>query len=87
MGYFSNGTEGMIFEDKNCLRCIHLGSPDGPGCPVMLASFIYNYDQMKEGQEKLKGLLEILMPTDEDGFCRRCAMFAEAVTDPPHLSE
>lgn len=41
--YFSNGTEGMIWTEKNCFDCAHL--EDDGGCPVMDVHAILNYRQ------------------------------------------
>jgi len=39
MAYFSNGSEGMIF-DYQCGRCKHGLSP----CPIAYVQITYNYD-------------------------------------------
>ncbi len=43
----SNGTEGMEFTDKFCMRCIHC-NPDSDGdkqCEILLATIIYDYNE------------------------------------------
>lgn len=48
MGYFSNGTEGMMFEEAWCSRCVHsddrpgkaIGDKDNPPCPVWMAHLL-----------------------------------------------
>jgi len=67
MGYFANGTDGMYF-DEQCSRCIHDQDEIGVGCPVALVQSLYNYDQHKEGQEKLKECLTHLV--DDAGDCK-----------------
>jgi hypothetical protein len=79
MGYFSNGTEGMMYEEEFCNRCTH--NDEERGCAVWNAHFIYNYDQFKN--EALKGVLDILIPrvphTFGDGITHEingeCQMF------------
>ena len=69
MAYFSNGTEGMMYEERYCNRCIH-----GPDCVVWAVHFDYNYDQNKD--EKIKAILSALIP--RDGLWNaECTMFIE----------
>jgi hypothetical protein len=72
MGYFPNGTDGAIFEEKYCMRCTHYGLVNGEfpagGCPVWVVHLVYNYDQLDDGQEKLKDVLSTLIPNE-------CRMF------------
>jgi hypothetical protein len=63
MAYFSNSTEGETLEVQ-CCDC-----PLGPsGCPVHLVQLLYNYEQLCDGQEKLKEAMEILI--DDKGVCQ-----------------
>jgi len=71
-----------MYEEKWCSRCIHRGKDDGPGCPIMLASHIFNYDAVRQeaaGKPELKNILDILIPEDDDGFAGKCSMFVEGV--------
>ena len=52
MAYFSNGTEGIVL-DAQCSVCPVGRNPDLP-CPVLLVQLAYNYEQVGEGQEKLR---------------------------------
>ena len=52
MGYFPNGTSGMMYEDKYCARCVHSGD-DGTGCSVMLLHMIHNYDECNNDNSML----------------------------------
>ncbi len=72
MGYFSNGTEGMRYEEEYCSRCIH-GDKNGAGsCAVIAAHFVHNY---KECNNK-ESILHMLIPRTEDGiFNDVCLMF------------
>lgn len=43
----SNGTEGMWFEDKFCMRCINCDpNPDGKRqCEIMMRAFLYSINE------------------------------------------
>lgn len=74
MGYFSNGTEGLWYEETYCLRCVHSnqGDPDGPGCAVWLAHQLYNYDECNNEES----ILHLLIPLTKDGLSNeQCKMF------------
>jgi hypothetical protein len=58
MGYFSNGTEGMRYQQMYCYRCIHWDGPTeteiGAGCPIWELHEIYNNeDGWKRALNKL----------------------------------
>ena len=75
MGYFPNGTAGMDYEDRYCSRCIHNGTPDGPGCAIWLAHLLHNY---KECNNK-KSILHLLIPRSEGGLDNdQCKLFVES---------
>ena len=63
MAYFPNGSSFDIWERDNCAVCMHNGSGEhgDPPCPLLGASFEFNYDQLKRGQEKLRGALSMIM--------------------------
>jgi hypothetical protein len=72
MGYFPNGTAGMDYEERYCSRCVHQGPPDGPGCAVMLAHMLENYNECNNP----KSILHLLIPKSKDGLDNlKCAMF------------
>ncbi len=71
MAYFPNGSSGEVL-DRQCADC-PLG--DGP-CPVMLVQQVYNYDQLDEGQEKLREAMTILV--DDEGTCHVRKQLAES---------
>lgn len=72
MGYFPNGTAGMIYEEQYCNHCIHEGPPDGPGCAVMLAHLLHNYEECN----KPESILHILIPIAKDGLDNeQCKLF------------
>lgn len=71
MGYFSNGTEGMMYEETYCRRCIHVGPAEGPGCPIWLAHLLHNYD------DEAQPILDLFIP--REGIENlECKMFVEA---------
>ena len=76
MGYFSNGTEGMMYEEKYCENCSNYISRDHDeikSCPIMDAHQHANYDQFSKSKysKSLKLVLETLIPTDgiNNGIC------------------
>lgn len=71
MGYFSNGTEGEMYREKYCERCVHDGHGEN-NCPVWSLHLLHNYDQNEN--ETLKALLDELIP--REGICnQQCRMF------------
>lgn len=72
MGYFSNGTEGMLYEEEWCDRCTHQ-----EGCAVWMAHLIHNYDECN----KKDSILHMLIPRKKDGLGNeQCRMFHPADT-------
>ena len=43
MGYFANGTEGDMYAEQWCSRCIH--NQQEMLCPVIMAHMLWNYDE------------------------------------------
>lgn len=54
MGYFANGTEGMIFEENVCSGCVHGQDVDAP-CPIWNLHNLWNYDQFPEHEKTPEG--------------------------------
>ena len=79
MGYFSNGTEGMLYEEQYCSKCLHQGPPDGPGCYVWLAHQLYNGERGgAEGAKNPESILNLLIPPSQDGLSNeQCKMYLE----------
>lgn len=79
MGYFSNGTEGMLYEEQYCSKCLHQGPPDGPGCYVWLAHQLYNGEILKaDGTKNPDSILNLLIPQSKDGLSNeQCTMYLE----------
>jgi hypothetical protein len=80
MGYFSNGTEGAMFEEAWCSRCVHSDiSGDreigvDPPCPVWMAHTLYAYELCNEKEHPGKVILDALIPIRDD-LSNECAMF------------
>jgi len=75
VAYFSNGCEGEVLEVQ-CGRC-----PLGRGpcsCPVVMVQMTFNYDQLKDGQEKLKEAMSYLV--DDAGICQVHKLLMENIT-------
>lgn len=78
MAYFSNGTEGMAFDDQ-CGRCKYGQLP----CPIAAVQMHYNYDAAnnKVATDILKGLVK------DDGTCEMWVTFKQDLAiDPNQLS-
>lgn len=75
MGYFSNGTEGEMYEETYCRRCVHYGPDEGPGCAVWLAHLLHNYDESNNADS----ILHVLIPIGVEGN-EECSMFLEDST-------
>lgn len=67
MGYFSNGTEGILYEEAYCDRCVHRD-----GCAVWSAHMLHNYRDCNDKES----ILHILIPISEDrSHNEKCRMF------------
>ena len=77
MGYFSNGTEGEIYQAEYCEQCIHQGQNLMEGCAVWDLHLFYNYDK----DDKVPKLLNRLIPRDKDGRNLKCLMYKEVDCD------
>ena len=76
MGYFSNGTEGLIYEEDYCHQCINYGTPN-KGCPVWGIHLFYNYDQHKN--KIIEDMLSWFIPRNKKGENKKCNMFKETL--------
>ncbi len=69
MGYFSNGTERMIYQEEYCTRCVHDINED---CAVWSTHILHNYKE----RNKKDSILHILIP--RKGIQNeKCRMFWE----------
>lgn len=73
MAYFSNGSEGMVFDDQ-CNKCKYGKHP----CPIALVQVNYNYEQVnnKTATDILSSLV------NEAGECTMLKMFKDLEIDP-----
>ena len=77
MGYFSNGTEVLIYQEKYCFNCknyIDKKDGRGEGCPIWDLHFLYGYE-LCNSKSKGKVMLDYLIPEDEEGMNKECSMF------------
>lgn len=81
MGYFSNGTEGMDYEERFCSRCVNWrdnGDGRGYGCPIIDLHSLWNYDAVGEKADKAKTqALNHFIPRT-GLYNDQCVMFQEA---------
>lgn len=73
MGYFSNGTEGELYYEHYCARCIHDDEENGKYCSIWSLHLLHNY---KECNNK-ESMLHVLIPRNKGGFNEICTMFVE----------
>ncbi len=71
MAYFSNGTEGEIWENKYCARCLNY-SEDAGGCTILDVHMEWAYE-LCNSREAGKKILDTLIPM-EGLFAGRCSM-------------
>lgn len=80
MAWFSNGTEGEIYRERYCDRCVNnrdLNDGRGEGCPIWDAHLLFmEGDKKPDAQEVLDHLIP--RETDPPGFAAQCSMFLEA---------
>jgi len=91
MAYFSNGTEGMMYQAEYCDNCINYRErdpwPELKWCSIWDLHMHHNSDQNIKTKlgKALINVLETLIPTDkETHFASECSMFirADEVSEP-----
>lgn len=71
MAYFSNGTEGALYFEAYCARCIHDKNED---CPIWAAHLLYSYRDCNDESS----ILHMLIPRSADGLSNEaCKLFVE----------
>lgn len=71
MGYFANGTEGDMYEEQHCSKCVHVD-----GCPVWDMHLLFSYELCNETKHPGKVILDALIPLTKNGCGNeQCAMF------------
>lgn len=74
MGYFSNGTEGELYFEEYCSRCVHDDEEKGKHCPIWGLHLLHNYEECN----KKDSFLHVLIPRNKEGcFNEACTMFVE----------
>jgi len=69
MGYFSNGSEGMDYQERYCSKCVHDVKQN---CSVWLAHLTSNYEECN----KPDSILHVLIPRSKDGLTNeQCTLF------------
>ena len=72
MGYFSNGTEGMMYEGGYCAKCVH-NHPEY-SCPCLEAHMLWNYEECNNENS----ILHKMIPRGKDGVGNEeCIFFQE----------
>lgn len=78
MGYFSNGTEAEMYEERFCSRCVHTdlhAIGETPPCAVWWAHSMFAYEECNNASNA-KEILDMLIPRTEDGIGNdECKMF------------
>lgn len=72
MGYFSNGTEGLGYQEVHCSHCAHFGPEDGPGCPVWLLHLVH------VGEKPMESILDMFIPRNDKYGNEKCVMYINA---------
>jgi hypothetical protein len=79
MGYFSNGTEGMLYQEEYCDRCEHDVNED---CAVWLLHLMHSYELCNTPNN----FLDALIPRNKEGcYNEKCKMFTPR--RPEHLMQ
>ncbi len=68
MGYFPNGTAGMIFEEEWCDKCLHQCD-----CAVWDAHMFKNYEECN----KEDSILHWLITKTKEDSAKECKMFVD----------
>jgi len=69
MGYFPNGTAGIMYDDEYCDNCVHM--LEEWGCPCHTAHLLWNYEECNNDDS----ILHKMIPLNEKGFNGKCIFF------------
>ncbi len=83
MGYFSNGTEGEMYMEHYCYRCMNWrdNGTGTEGCPIIDLHLLWNYDAVGKDADKTKATaLSQFIPITktENGECTMFQMPPQA---------
>lgn len=82
MGYFSNGSDGMVF-DEQCAKCKY----GNKSCPIAAVQHLYNYDAKvaeNNGDKTASLILDALV--QDNGTCNMWKEFkSDLAIDPNQL--
>lgn len=67
MAHFSNGTEGMMYQEQYCDNCKHWS--DDHGCPIWLLH------ELHVGEPDWQPALDKMIPVRADQFADECATY------------
>lgn len=84
MAYFSNGTEGEMYQDDYCMKCKNWRDRKdgrGEGCPIWDLHVLYAYDECN-GKGNAKDMLDTLIPMKEL-YADECSMFLRNINENP----
>ncbi len=81
MGYFSNGTEGELYRERFCDRCVHDNDGDGPMCTIWLMHLESCHGP---DREQMAPVLDRFIPRTKDGLWNeQCVFFVRATPKLP----
>jgi hypothetical protein len=74
MAYFSNGTEGAMYQEHYCERCWH---DRNQNCPIWLLHLNHNYEGANNPDHFLHALIPAAKYTDAGVEFQKCNFFIE----------
>lgn len=77
MAYFSNGTEGLMYQEEYCFKCKNfrdLKDDRGYGCPIWDLHLLWGY-KLCNSRSIGKKMLDILIPEEKGFMPKKCSMF------------
>ena len=81
MGHFSNGTEGMMYQEGYCFKCINyrdVGDGRGEGCPIWDLHFLWVGDEPNDDEHPKNQALNFFIPREPAPVWNGdCKMFLE----------
>jgi len=78
MAHFSNGTEGLAYEEQWCFKCQHGQAEEG--CVVWNAHFYFCQELCNEAGAPGRHILDMLIPVDTARWPQKCSMFIKNIS-------